>query len=255
MTIAKDQLRSYIERIERLEEEKKSIADDIRDVFAEAKSNGYDVKALRAIVRLRKIDADERMEQEVIMETYLHALGMLADTPLGTAAIDRSVKASVQTAAQSQRVERVRSAPIDNSSRGGGVSLPGEAQRPEPACDFAAAEGDTSLASPSFCAVMGASGTAGPREDITDPAEDNHPAGEPAAASQRGVGNGIAPSAGSFLADPAPSASPRNSDGLAPRPAGEDRPSPDGDYDGIPDFLWRGPPRSGPSGTPAAQPP
>ncbi len=70
-------LKSFVERIERLEEEKKSISDDIRDVYAEAKSNGYDVKALRAVVRLRKQDANERAEQEAILETYLQALGML----------------------------------------------------------------------------------------------------------------------------------------------------------------------------------
>ncbi|PYF02596.1 uncharacterized protein (UPF0335 family) [Rhodopseudomonas faecalis] len=74
---AKDQLRAIIERIERLEEEKKAISDDIRDVYAEAKGNGYDVKALRTIVRMRKQDADERAEQESILETYLQALGML----------------------------------------------------------------------------------------------------------------------------------------------------------------------------------
>jgi uncharacterized protein (UPF0335 family) len=74
---AKDQLRAIIERIEHLEEEKKAISDDIRDVYAEAKGNGYDVKALRTIVRLRKQDKDERAEQEAILETYLHALGMI----------------------------------------------------------------------------------------------------------------------------------------------------------------------------------
>ena len=70
-------LRAFIERIERLEEEKKAIADDIRDVYAEAKGNGFDVKALRTIVRLRKQDANERAEQETILETYMQALGML----------------------------------------------------------------------------------------------------------------------------------------------------------------------------------
>ena len=75
---AKDQLRAFIERVERLEEEKKAIADDIKDVFAEAKVHGFDVKALRAIVRMRKQDANERAEQEAILETYMHALGMLA---------------------------------------------------------------------------------------------------------------------------------------------------------------------------------
>jgi len=74
---AKDHLKAFVERVERLEEEKKAIGDDIRDVYAEAKANGFDVKALRTIVRLRKQDADERREQEAILETYLHALGML----------------------------------------------------------------------------------------------------------------------------------------------------------------------------------
>jgi uncharacterized protein (UPF0335 family) len=74
---AKDHLKAFVERIERLEEEKKAITDDVRDVYAEAKANGFDTKALRAIVRLRKQDADERREHETILETYMHALGML----------------------------------------------------------------------------------------------------------------------------------------------------------------------------------
>jgi uncharacterized protein (UPF0335 family) len=74
---AKDQLKSIIERIERLEEEKKAISDDIRDVYAESKGNGYDVKALRMIVRMRKQDPNERQEQETILETYMQALGMI----------------------------------------------------------------------------------------------------------------------------------------------------------------------------------
>src|SRR3954469_20392559 len=87
---AKDQLKAFVERIERLEEEKKTIADDIRDVYAESKGNGFDVKALRAVIRLRKQDAQERQEHELILETYMNALGMLADTPLGKAAIERA---------------------------------------------------------------------------------------------------------------------------------------------------------------------
>ena len=74
---AKDQLKAFVERVERLEEEKKAIADDIRDVFAEAKGNGYDVKALRTVIRLRKQDKQEREEQEAILDTYLQALGMI----------------------------------------------------------------------------------------------------------------------------------------------------------------------------------
>lgn len=91
---AKDQLKSFIERIERLEEEKKSIADDIREVYAEAKGTGFDVKALREIIKLRKMDADERREHEAILETYMNALGMLFDTPLGQAATERATDAA-----------------------------------------------------------------------------------------------------------------------------------------------------------------
>jgi uncharacterized protein (UPF0335 family) len=74
---SKDQIKAIIERVERLEEEKKGISDDIRDVYAEAKGNGFDVKALRTIVSMRKLDANERAEQETILETYLQAMGML----------------------------------------------------------------------------------------------------------------------------------------------------------------------------------
>lgn len=78
-TVAKEQLRSIIERVERLEEEKKAITDDIRDVFGEAKANGFDTKVLRQVIRLRKQDMAERQEQETIRDLYLHALGMLPD--------------------------------------------------------------------------------------------------------------------------------------------------------------------------------
>ena len=74
---AKDQLKAIVERIEKLEEEKKATSDDIRDVYAEAKGNGYDVKAMRAVVRLRKQDKDERAEYEAVLETYMHALGLI----------------------------------------------------------------------------------------------------------------------------------------------------------------------------------
>ena len=76
--VGKEQLKAFVERVERLEEEKKTIADDIRDVYAEAKASGFDVKTLRVVVRMRKQDANERAEQQAILDTYLHALGMLA---------------------------------------------------------------------------------------------------------------------------------------------------------------------------------
>lgn len=76
MQVAADQLRSIIERIERLEEEKKTIADDIKDVFSEAKANGFDTKAIKAILKIRKKDEAERTEEEMILDTYMKALGM-----------------------------------------------------------------------------------------------------------------------------------------------------------------------------------
>lgn len=76
-SFAKGQLKAIVERIERLEEEKKTISDDIKDVYGEAKGNGFDVKALRTIIRMRKQDADERQEQETVLETYMLALGMI----------------------------------------------------------------------------------------------------------------------------------------------------------------------------------
>lgn len=74
--IGRDQLRAFIERVERLDEEKKAIADDIKEVYAEAKATGFDTKVMRQIVRIRKQDANERAEQEAILDLYLHALGM-----------------------------------------------------------------------------------------------------------------------------------------------------------------------------------
>ncbi len=75
-TVAADQLRLFVERIERLEEEKKGIADDIRDVYSESKSNGYDTKTMRAIVRLRKMELHARQEADALLETYRSALGL-----------------------------------------------------------------------------------------------------------------------------------------------------------------------------------
>lgn len=76
-SVSADQLRAYIERIERLEEEKQSLKGDITDVYGEAKGTGFDVAAIRAIVRRRKEDVEKRKEREALMEIYLNALGML----------------------------------------------------------------------------------------------------------------------------------------------------------------------------------
>ena len=74
--ITGERLRSLIERIERLEEEKKALSDDIREVFAEAKADGFDVKTMRQVIRLRKMETNDRQEQEALLQTYLSALGM-----------------------------------------------------------------------------------------------------------------------------------------------------------------------------------
>lgn len=75
-SVAADELRLLIERIERLEEEKKGIADDVRDVYAEAKARGYDTKTMRAVVRLRKLETHQRQEMDALLETYRAALGL-----------------------------------------------------------------------------------------------------------------------------------------------------------------------------------
>lgn len=80
-SVARDQLRTIVERIERLEEEKKAFADDIKDVYAEAKANGFDTKTIRTVVRLRKIEPAVRMEQDAMLDLYLSALGMLPEDP------------------------------------------------------------------------------------------------------------------------------------------------------------------------------
>ena len=77
--VAVDQLESIIDRVEKLEEEKAALAADIRDVFAEAKGNGFDTKAIRTIIRMRKMDAQEREEAETVLEVYCRALGMTPD--------------------------------------------------------------------------------------------------------------------------------------------------------------------------------
>jgi uncharacterized protein (UPF0335 family) len=74
---AADQLRALVARIERLEEDKKAVADDIRDIYIEAKGDGYDVKALRTLIRMRKMTPEDRAEQEAVLETYMHAMGMI----------------------------------------------------------------------------------------------------------------------------------------------------------------------------------
>ncbi len=80
-SLARDHLRAYIERIERLEQEKASLMEDIREIYAEAKATGFDPKIMRQVVRIRKMEPDQRQEQEYVLDTYLSALGMLEQAP------------------------------------------------------------------------------------------------------------------------------------------------------------------------------
>lgn len=88
-----NQLKALVERIEKLEEEKAAIGEDIKSVFAEAKGNGFDPKILKQVLALRKKDAAKRAHEQAVLSVYLDALGMLADTPLGKAAMDRAAEA------------------------------------------------------------------------------------------------------------------------------------------------------------------
>ena len=83
-------LKSIVDRIEAMAAERDAIASDIRDIYTEAKGRGFDVRALRGVIRERKLSADERAEREMMLDTYRHALGMLADLPLGQSALERA---------------------------------------------------------------------------------------------------------------------------------------------------------------------
>jgi len=89
MSINNNQLQTIVQRIERLEEEKAGIAEDIKGIYAEAKGNGFDPKIIRKIIAMRKQDNDKRAEEQALIATYMSALGMLADLPLGQAALQR----------------------------------------------------------------------------------------------------------------------------------------------------------------------
>lgn len=84
-----NQLQAIVNRIETLEEQKAAVAEDIKEVYSEAKGNGYDPKIIKQIIALRKKDAGKRAEEQALLATYMDALGMLADTPLGKAALTK----------------------------------------------------------------------------------------------------------------------------------------------------------------------
>lgn len=89
-SISSQRLQSYINRIERLEEERKALGADVREVYNEAKAAGFDTKIMRKVIAARKLDEAERAEQDALIEVYMRSLGMLADTPLGQSAIGRA---------------------------------------------------------------------------------------------------------------------------------------------------------------------
>jgi len=89
-----NQLKSLVERIEKLEEERAALAEDVKEVFSEAKSTGFDPKIIKKVLALRKQDSKKRAEEQAVLAVYMDALGMLADTPLGRAAVDRATSKS-----------------------------------------------------------------------------------------------------------------------------------------------------------------
>lgn len=92
---AQKQLRQFVEQIENLEEQKAALGADLRDKFSEIKGCGFDVKAIRQIIRMRKKSKDQRDEEEGVLAVYLAALGMLADTPLGQYAVQRDIEDAI----------------------------------------------------------------------------------------------------------------------------------------------------------------
>lgn len=90
--MSNEQLKSYVDRIERLEEEKSGIAQDIRELYQEAKSSGLDPKIIKKVISLRKKSETDRNQEQAMVDLYMKELGMLADTPLGKAAIDAKLK-------------------------------------------------------------------------------------------------------------------------------------------------------------------
>lgn len=90
-----NQLQAIVERIEKLEDDRSILAEDIKDIYVEAKSSGYDPKIIKKLVALRKKDPSKLAEEEALLDTYKAALGMLADTPLGRAAMEREQRDSL----------------------------------------------------------------------------------------------------------------------------------------------------------------
>ena len=116
MATAPELLKSYVERIERLGQEQAALKDDVKEVFAEAKGQGFDPKIMRKVIRIRKEDDAKRQEEQALLDTYMHSLGMIADLPLGQAAQERAV-ANVDALALTAARERGRQAAVDGKPR------------------------------------------------------------------------------------------------------------------------------------------
>jgi uncharacterized protein (UPF0335 family) len=101
-----NQIKALVERIEKLEEEKAAIAEDIKEVYFEAKSSGFDTKIIKKIISLRKQDAKKRAEEQALLSVYMDALGMLADTPLGKAAVASAQLRSSEAAALARETDK-----------------------------------------------------------------------------------------------------------------------------------------------------
>ncbi len=122
-SFGKDKLRAIVERIERLEDEKQILSADIRDVYTEAKSSGFDVKALRTIIRIRRQDEAERREQEAILDTYLDALGMLPiEEAIAAASVPADAIAGAANQANTSDPPFITPDPLDVSRRENGGS-------------------------------------------------------------------------------------------------------------------------------------
>ena len=128
--VARDQLRAFIERIERLEEEKKTIADDIKDVYGEAKGFGYDTKAIRTIIRLRKKDANERAEEEAVLDAYMAALGMIDQHDLFDEAVSTAVKQNTRSPAMALQSPRKAAEAVSERVRNIQPAMADEMQHP-----------------------------------------------------------------------------------------------------------------------------
>lgn len=143
--IVADRLKSFIERIERMEEEQAALASDKRDIYAEAKGVGYDIKTMRKVVALRKMDAADRAEQETLLDTYLHALGMVdrieARAAAGESARQIAAAENVSKSTAHRVSQKTRNAENGTPTESCGGVESRHAREPDP--ERHAGEGDT----------------------------------------------------------------------------------------------------------------